>query len=160
MSFFFASKEAVPFELWTTPAVDELGKALETQARLEFCLHFGFGPSIASEQIPDVWSACCELRLQAELVRSRELIHFVLDAKELFDVSYDGDLVICRYSAEHVFPVRLEDFASAIDRLLADVTRATTFPRLTEIAIESRAGLIRGQPYFYRFSAEPPAMVE
>lgn len=155
MSFFFGVKEPVPFTLWTTPSADRLGQILEAQASREFCLHFGFGSSIASEQVPDVWSACCELRLQSELVRSQQLTHFVLDARDLFDVAYDGDLVICRYSKEHVFPVRLEEFALAIDGFLANVARATTYPRLTEIAIERRAALIRGQPYFYRFSAEP-----
>lgn len=160
MSFFFGAKEPVPCDLWTTPSADQLGKALEAKARQEFCLHFGFGANVASEQIPDVWSACCELRLQSELVRSRQLTHFVLDARELFDTSYDGDLLICSYSPEHVFPVRLEEFAASIDRLLGDVARATTYPKLTDIAIERRASLIRAQPYFYRFSAEPPALAQ
>jgi hypothetical protein len=160
MSFFFSVKEPVPFELGTTPSPEKLGKALEEQASFEFCLHFGFGDNVASEQIPDVWSACCELRLQSQLVRERNLTHFVVDARELFDASYADDLVICTYSIEHVFPVRLEEFASSIDGLLADIARATTYPRLTDIAIDRGASLIRAQPYFYRFSAEPPAMAQ
>jgi hypothetical protein len=160
MSFFFAAKEPVEFGLGTTPSPEKLGKALEERASFDFCLHLGFGANVASEQIPDVWSACCELRLQSQLVRERQLTHFVIDARELFDATYADDLVICSYSREHVFPVRLEEFASSIDGLIADIARATSYPRLTDIAIERGASLIRAQPYFYRFSAEPPAMAQ
>jgi hypothetical protein len=159
MSFFFGLKEPVPFELGTTPSPEKLGKALEDRASsFEFCLHFGFGANVASEQIPEVWSACCELRLQSQLIRQRQLTHFVVDARELFDASYDDDLLICSYSIEHLFPVRLEEFASSIDGLLADIVRSTSYPRLMDIAIERGASLIRAQPYFYRFSDAPPAM--
>jgi hypothetical protein len=160
MSLFFKATEPVPFELRTTPSPYQLGRALEAKTKLEFCLHFGFGAQVATERAPDVWSACCELRLQSELIRSRKLTHFVLDARDLFRASYDGDLLICSYSPEHVFRVRVEEIASSIDRLLAAVTRATAYPKLTDIAIERRASLIRAQPYFYRFSVEPPAMAQ
>ena len=65
--------------------------------------------------ICDVWSACCELFLEAQLVREKRLNRFVLDVEHVFDVSCTGSVVLCRFSPEHVFAVSRDEFASALE---------------------------------------------
>src|SRR3954471_18261641 len=109
------SIELSPFEVQTSPPPAELGRALENRGKVgRPVLRLRFGERVAGLPISDVWSACCELLLEAELVRERKLNRFVLDLEHVFDVSCAGDVVLCRFSPEHVFAVSREEFASSL----------------------------------------------
>lgn len=141
------------FDARTFPPAAELGESLERNARLTgTLLQLRFGERIAGIAIPDLWSACCELLFQAQLVRERRLDHFVLDVEQIFELSYSGDLVFCIFSREHVFAVDREAFAAALEQVVADVFSATTCPKLMRVAARWGATAIRALPYSYRFS--------
>src|SRR6266550_5102469 len=94
------------FQVQTRPAPAELGRALEMKASIaQPVLQLRFGEKAAGLPIRDVWSACCELLLAAELVRERRLDRFVFDLEHVFDVSRGVDVVVCRFSSEHLFAV-------------------------------------------------------
>src|SRR5438270_13274620 len=108
-----------PFIAQTTPAPAQLGRALESKASIEHpVLQLRFGEVTAGLPISDVWSACCELLLEAQLVRERRLNRFVLDLEHVFDVSCAGSVVLCRFSPEHVFAVSCDAFASAPEEVV------------------------------------------
>jgi hypothetical protein len=145
--------ELSPFEALTSPAPAELGLALETNERIgKAVLRLRFGGVVAGLPITDVWSACCELLLQAQLVRERKLNRFVLDLEHVFDVSCAGNVILCRFSAEHVFAVSPEEFASSLEGIVAQIFSGTSCPDVMRVAARWGASTIRALPYSYRFS--------
>src|SRR4051812_43073496 len=105
------SLELSSFEALTCPAPAELGRALESRESIgQPVLRLRFGEASAGIPMHDVWSACCELLLEAQLVRERRLNRFVLDVEHVFDVSCAENVVLCRFSPEHVFAVSRDDF--------------------------------------------------
>ena len=141
------------FVVLTWPAPAELGRALESKASVDHpVLQLRFGDVTAGLPISDVWSACCELLLAAQLVRERRLNRFVLDLEHVFDVSCAGSVVLCRFSPEHVFAVSREDFASALEEVVDQIFAGTSCPRLMHVAARWGASALRALPYSYRFS--------
>jgi len=146
-------EQIAPFEIRTSPAPAELGHGLQNRARRrETLLQLRFGEQVASFAVDDLWSACCELLLDAQLVREARLNHFVLDVEQIFDLSYEGDLLLCIFSQEHIFAVRRDEVAAALERLVEEIFAATSCPRLMMIAARWGASSIRGLPYSIRFS--------
>jgi len=141
------------FEVQTQPPPAELGRLLESKACVARpVLRLRFGELVAGLPIPDVWSACCELLLEAQLVRERRLNRFVLDLEHVFDVSGAGSVVLCRFSPEHVFAVSRDDFASALEEVVDQIFAGTSCPRLMHVAARWGASALRALPYAYRFS--------
>jgi hypothetical protein len=137
----------------TSPAQAELGRALESRMSIANpVLQLRFGEVAAGLPISDVWSACCELLLEAQLVRERRLNRFVLDLEHVFDVSCAGSVVLCRFSPEHVFAVSREHFASALEDVVDEIFSGTSCPRLMHVAARWGASALRALPYSYRFS--------
>ena len=142
-----------PFAIQTSPPAAELGRLLESNGRstgasLQLC----FGHRVAGIAIPDLWSTCCELLLQAQLVREQRLDHFVLDVERIFDLVYDADRVLCIFSTELAFVVERERLASALDQVAEEIFAGTSCPRLMQVAARWGAFAIRGLPYAARFS--------
>jgi len=141
------------FLVRTWPAPAELGRALERRTSVSpVVLQLRFGDEAAGLPISDVWSACCELLLQAQLVRERRLNRFVLDLEHVFDVSCGGSVVLCRFSPEHVFAVSRDDFASALESVVEQIFAGTSCPRLMHVAARWGASALRALPYSHRFS--------
>lgn len=141
------------FRLETWPPPEKLGAALEHNQRVPGAmLQLRFGDQVASLSISDLWSTCCELLFQAQLVRERKLDRFVVDVEHIFDLSYDADKVLCIFSREHVFAVDVEGFANSLEAIVTRIFEGTHCPRLMQIAASWAASSIRGQPYSYRFS--------
>jgi hypothetical protein len=156
--FFHSADACVPFEVRTAPVPEEIGRALEGNRPIEGAmLQLHFGAEVARLPIPDEWSDCCELLLQAELVREARLDHFIFDVERIFDLSYDGDRLTCAFSREHVFTVSRTEFAEALERLVQQIFAGTTCPRLMRAGAIWGAASIRSQPYYYRFSESVPA---
>jgi hypothetical protein len=142
-----------PFVVKTSPAPAELGRALESKMSIANpVLQLRFGEVAAGLPISDVWSACCELLLEAQLVRERRLNRFVLDLEHVFDVSCAGSVVLCRFSPEHVFAVSREHFAAALEDVVDEIFSGTSCPRLMQVAARWGASALRALPYSYRFS--------
>ena len=141
------------FVVLTSPAPAVLGRALENRTSIAHpVLQLRFGKVAAGLPISDVWSACCELLLEAQLVRERRLNRFVLDLEHVFDVSCAGSVVLCRFSPEHVFAVSREDFASGLEEVVDQIFAGTSCPRLMHVAARWGASALRALPYSYRFS--------
>lgn len=145
--------EFLPFQARSWPAPEALGRAVERNERVPGALlQLSFGGQVAGLAISDIWSACCELLLNAQLVREGMLDHFVLDAEQIFDLSYAGELLFCTFSCEHVFTVSREDFASSLEQLVDGIFAATASPGVMRIGAQWGASAIRGLPYAIRFS--------
>jgi len=141
------------FRVHTWPPAKELGRALERNLRIPGALlQLRFGEQVASLAISDLWSACCELLLEAELAREGKLDRFVVDVEQIFDLSYDGDTLLCIFSREHLFIVDPEEFAASLEQVVAEVFEGTSCPRLMHVAAKWGASSIRAQPYSFRFS--------
>ena len=141
------------FVVQTSPAPGELGRALERKSSIGSpVLQLRFGEVAAGLPISDVWSACCELLLEAELVREGRLDRFVLDLEHVFDVSGAGSVVLCRFSPEHVFAVSRDEFAAAFEEVVDQIFSGTSCPRLMHVAARWGASALRALPYSYRFS--------
>jgi hypothetical protein len=142
-----------PFEVRTWPDPEALGRALETNHPVPGAvLQLRFGEQVAGLAISDLWSACCELVLDAELVREGRLDHFVLDVEQICDLSYAGELLFCIFSREHVFAVSREEFAAALEHVVEEIFASTSCPRLMQIGAGWGASAIRALPYSVRFS--------
>src|SRR5439155_16042876 len=116
------SLELSPFDVAALPDPATLGRALESNCRVpDAVLRLRFGEVTAGLAVADVWSACCELLLEAQLVREKRLNRFVLDVEHVFDVSCTPGAVLCRFSPEHVFAVSAEEFASALERVVEQI---------------------------------------
>ena len=149
----FGIIELSRFEVATSPAPAELGHALDRKIQVrDAVLRLTFNDRTATLKIPDLWSACCELLLEAQLVREKRLNRFVLDVENVFDVSCAANAVLCKFSPEHVFAVARDEFAGALEQVVEDIFAATSCPRLMHIAARWAASAIRAQPYSYRFS--------
>lgn len=141
------------FQVRTCPSAAALGRAIETNVPLSGALlQLRFGDQVAGLPISDLWSACCELLLEAQLVRERKLDHFVLDVEQIFELSYSGDLLLCVFSCEHVFAVDRNAFAASLEHAVEEIFAATTCPSLMQIAARWGASALRALPYSYRFS--------
>jgi hypothetical protein len=140
-----------PFAIQTSPPAAELGRLLETSGRTGDA-QLGFGDRVAGIAISDLWSTCCELLLQAQLVRERKLDHFVLDVEQIFELIYEGDCVLCVFSTELAFVVDRAQLASAFEQAAEEIFAGTSCPRLMQIAASWGAFAIRGLPYAARFS--------
>jgi hypothetical protein len=115
-------------------------------------LQLRFGDRVAGLAISDLWSACCELLLQASLVREGRLDHFVLDVEQVFELSNAGDHVFCVFSPEHVFVVSRQELADSLEQAVAEVFEHTACPGLMLVAASWGASSIRALPYAFRFS--------
>ena len=141
------------FSVTTVPVPADLGRTLETKMRLtRATIQLRFGREVAALSIRDVWSACCELLLAAQLVRERKLDRFILDVEQVFDIVYDGELMLCVFSPEHRFPVAVETFARSIEGVVEEILAGTSCPKVMHIAASWGASEIRAQPYSSRFS--------
>ena len=155
---FRSRDESVPFEARTSPQPAALGRALEDKTPINGAvLQLHFGDEVARLAISDLWSCCCELLLQAELVREARLDHFIFDVERVFDLAYEGDRILCTFSREHVFAVPRNEFANALERLVQSIFAGTTCPRLMRAGAAWGASSIFSQPYYYRFSDSVPA---
>ena len=136
-----------------SPSSDELGKSLQANQRTaRASLQLRFGDQVAGLAISDLWSACCELLLQASLAREGLLDHFVLDVEQVFELSYAGDLVFCVFSPEHVFAVSRHEFADSLEQAVSELFEHTACPGLMRVAAAWGAASIRALPYAFRFS--------
>jgi hypothetical protein len=145
--------DLVRFEVATSPDPRLLGRALEQNARVrDAVLRLRFGTMTAGLPVSDLWSACCELLLQAELMREGRLDHFVLDVEHVFDVACAGEVAWCRFSPEHLFAVSRGEFAASLERAVDQIFAGTSCPALMHIAARWGAAAIRAQPYSHRFS--------
>jgi hypothetical protein len=97
--------------------------------------------------VKDVWAACCEIYLQAQLIRQAHLHSFSLDGVRLFDISYVDDALVCQWSVEHVFVVEKEDFATSCETLVQQVLAETSDPRRADF-VQLGASLITTRPQF------------
>ena len=141
------------FSVRTIPAPEQLGRTLEDRTKLRRAtIQLRFGNEVAALAIRDVWSACCELLLAANLVRERKLDRFILDVEQVFDIVYDGDLMLCAFSPEHRFAVAVEVFARSLEQVVEDILAGTSCPGVMRIAAQWGASEIRAQPYSSRFS--------
>lgn len=148
-----SSLDLSPFHVQTRPAPGELGRTLEGERLAERpLLQLRFGDETAGLPIRDVWSACSELLLEAQLVRERRLNRFVFDVEHVFDVSCAANVVLCRFSNEHVFAVPREPFAAELERIVEEILSGTRCPPVMLIAARWAASAIRSQPYSHRFS--------
>ncbi len=147
--------EQIPsFAVRISPRPETLGRALENNRPLAGTyLQLRFGEQAAGFPIADLWSACCEFLLQAQLVRESKLDHFVIDAEQIFDIDYNGDLLVCSFSHEHVFAVPVEVFAAALEHVVDDIFAGTSCPPLMRIAANWGASTLRSLPYASRFTA-------
>jgi len=149
----FHSNELLPFAALTSPAPAELGRALEEKSSVTpVVLQLRFGEMTAGLPLTDVWSACCELLLVAQLAREDRLDRFVLDLEHVFDVSVQGSVVLCRFSSELMFAVSRDAFADSLEELVAQIFSGTSCPSLMQIAARWGASTIRALPYSYKFS--------
>jgi hypothetical protein len=145
--------ELCRFEVTTSPDPAQLGRALEENVRVrDAALRLRFGKVAAGLTITDLWSACCELLLQAQLVREGKLDRFVLDVEHVFDVACTDDVVLCRFSSEHVFAVSRAEFTSSLEQVVEQIFWGTSCPEVMHIAARWGASAIRSQPYSFRFS--------
>jgi hypothetical protein len=145
--------QVTSFEIGISPPPAELGQALESNTRrANTLLQFHFGENVAGLAIEDLWSSCCELLLNAQLVREAKLDHFVIDVEQIFELSYAGELLFCIFSREHVFAVSREGFAASLEHLVEQIFAETTCPRLMRVAAAWGVSSIRGLPYSCRFS--------
>ena len=155
---FRSADECVAFAARTSPEPAELGRALEDQITVKGAvLQLHFGDEVARLPILDLWSSCCELLLQAELVREARLDHFIVDVERIFDLQYEGDRLLCTFSREHMFAVSRARFADALEQLVQGIFAGTTCPGLMRAGAAWGAASIRTQPYYYRFSESVPA---
>src|SRR2546430_9606689 len=146
------SLDLSPFEVQTRPPPAELGRLVESKGRAGHpILRLRFGDLTAGLPIRDVWSACCELLLAAQLVREGKLDRFVLDLEHVFDVSCAKGVVLCRFSSEILFAVSSDDFAASLEQVVARIFSGTSCPQLMDIAARWGASAIRSLPYSYRF---------
>lgn len=153
MGKLFRFDHLLPFEVRTWPSAADLGRALENNTRIAgMQLRLEFGAEVARIAIADLWSTCCELLLEAQLVRESKLDHFILDVEQIFDLAYDDDQLLCIFSQEHLFAVSREGFAAALENAVDEIFAATSCPGLMRIAAGWRASAIRAQPYSSRFS--------
>ena len=153
MGKLFRFDQLSPFEVRTWPAAEQLGHALEHNERIEgMQLRLEFGEQVARIAITDMWSACCELLLEAQLVREAKLDHFILDVEQIFDLAYDEDQLLCIFSQEHMFAVSREGFAAALEKVVERIFCGTSCPKLMRVAAGWGASAIRAQPYSARFS--------
>jgi hypothetical protein len=149
----FGREEVGSFAVRISPSPSELGRSLESNVRRTGALlQFRFGELVTGFAINDLWSACCELLLNAQLVREGRLDHFVLDVEQIFELSYKGDELHCVFSRELVLAVARDGFATALEHVVDEVFAATTCPRLMRIAAGWGAASLRGLPYSCRFS--------
>lgn len=150
--------ECLAFDASTSPEPAQLGRALEAKSPVRGAvLELHFGDQVARLPISDLWSCCCELLFQSELVREARLDHFIVDVERIFDVTYDGDRLLCAFSREHVFTVSRIRFADALEHLVESIFAGTTCPGLMRAGAAWGAASIRSQPYYYRFSESVPA---
>ena len=141
------------FNLHTWPSPRDLGQGLERTVTIAGArLQLRFGEQVASLAVTDLWSTCCELLLQAQLIRESRLDRFVVDVEHIFDLRYGSGLVLCTFSQEHVFAVDQQGFASSLERVVAEIFDGTSCPGLMLIAAKWAASNIRAQPYSFRFS--------
>lgn len=145
--------QAAAFAIRVSPDPIALGKALESNHALGGTyLQLRFGDQAAGFPIADLWSACCELLLEAQLAREEKLDHFVIDAERIFEICYSGDLLICMFSREHVFAVPKAEFAAALDHVVDQIFAGTSCPRLMRVAARWGASTLRALPYAARFT--------
>jgi len=153
MGKLFRFDRLLPFVVRTSPSPEALGHSLESNTRIDSMqLQLHFGEQVAKVAISDVWSACCELTLQAQLVREGRLDHFIVDVEQIFDLAYDDDHLLCIFSREHLFAVSREEFAASLERVVDEIFAATSCPKLMRVAASWGASAIRAQPYSWRFS--------
>ena len=153
MGKLFRFDRLLPFVVRTSPSPEALGRSLESNGRIESMqLQLHFGEQVAKVAISDAWSACCELLLQAQLVREGRLDHFIVDVEQIFDLAYDDDHLLCIFSQEHLFAVSREEFAASLERVVDEIFAATRCPKLMRVAAGWGASAIRAQPYSWRFS--------
>jgi hypothetical protein len=153
MGKLFRFDRLLPFEVRTWPSPEELGRLLQSHERIQgMQLRLHFGEQVARIPISDLWSACCELLLQAQLVREAKLDHFIIDVEQIFDLAYDEDHLLCMFSQEHLFAVSKEGFAAALEHVVDEIFDSTSCPRLMRIAAGWGAAAIRAQPYSAKFS--------
>jgi hypothetical protein len=153
MGKLFRFERLTPFVARTWPSARELGRALETNDAVPRAqLMLQFGDETARLTISDIWSACCELLLQAQLAREARLDHFIFDVEQVFDIAYDGNDMLCIFSREHLFAVDPEAFASGLEALVDEIFGGTSCPAVMRIAARWSASSIRAQPYSARFS--------
>lgn len=143
----FASPPLVAFRLALKPSAGEISRFCATEKQAEAVFLFSFGEATASHRVNDVWTACCELYLQAQLVEQSNLRSLRLAGEELFTVKYVGDVVVCTWSSQHVFAVPkgklVMSFESLIDQVLANVPA-----RRREDFVHLGATMIRHDPRF------------
>lgn len=137
----------LPFRLNVRPSASELGRACEQDARAAAVFLFRFGDATASHRVDNVWVACCEIFLQAQLVRQAQLHSFSLNGEQLFEISYFNDAAVCSWSPEHVFAVDKREAVDAFESFVQQVLAASSDHRC-EHFVHLGASLVLTQPRF------------
>jgi|SRR3954447_16950966 hypothetical protein len=135
--------ELSSFDAVTRPAPVELGRALEGRANTQPVLQLRFGEMVAGLPISDVWSACCELLLQAQLAREMRLDRFVLDLEQVFDVTCAAAPFSADSRPSMCLPCRGRDSRWRSSGVAEQIFAGTSCPSLMHIAACWGASTIR-----------------
>ena len=141
------SLRVVSFGLATDPAAETIGLQWSGVARTEATFRFSFGSASAAVHVPDVWTSCCELYLQAQLAAREKLPVLSLGGQRRFTLTNVTGIIVCQWSREHIFAVRKREFVSAIETLV-DRFLAGMPETLREGFVQLGASMIRNEPMF------------
>lgn len=141
----FAAPSVLPFQVRLNPSAPEIGRLRKQGTATSAVFLFSFADATASHRVKDVWTACCEIYLQAQLARSAELHSFYLDDEQLFEMAYVDDAIICSWSPEHVFAVKRAEFVASIETLVEQVLAGVSHLQ-REAFVELGASLMQNHP--------------
>jgi len=141
------SLPTLPFELKMRPSASEVGRLWVRGTPTEAVVLFCFGSATASQRVRDVWTACCEIYLQAQLARRGQPHWFSLLGEQLFEIFYVDRALVCTWSPEHVFAVDQGEFACSCETLVEQVVAETSNLGFQEF-VRLGASLILSRPQF------------
>lgn len=144
--FVILAPNSQPFVRFKTAMIaspDEVGRFWASETKTKTVFLFSFGTELATYQVDDGWTACCELYLQAQLEERGELQRLCLSGAELFAMMHQDDVVVCSCSSQRNFPVRKAELVDSlkllVDNLIAKLPdeRAEDFVQLGASMIEN-----------------------
>jgi hypothetical protein len=135
------------FKLSVKAPPSDLRSPWDEDAPASAVLRFSFGDLTASQLVGDIWLACCEIYLQAQLAKQSRLDGFYLNGEQLFTIAYFDDVVLCSWSRDHMFAVKQRELVDSFEALVEQALDQAPHWR-REAFVHLGASLIQNQPRF------------
>lgn len=140
-------------KIWTDPDASSLGQYIQPPSfpKRPIKIFVRIGGNDLCEIADSVNILCLSMALDVELIRSRELRHFVISMDCLFDTSFHGQHLLCLLPDGRDILIDPEELCRSTENIISEIVNSAQDPEAAFATLSEDMQAAKEQRYFSLF---------